>query len=105
MYLETLESGFAQEVRVNMTQMKLLATRLPDLTTPTPAPTVPKVKRRGEIPLEDVLNTAETIAEHFGGTGLQVNLSTGPVQPVSVLPPVADKTTVKREVAAHLEEF
>ncbi|KAJ7754893.1 hypothetical protein B0H16DRAFT_1458919 [Mycena metata] len=104
MYLETLESGFAQEVRVNMTQMKLLATRLPGLTTPTPAPTVPKVKRRGEIPLEDVLNTAETIAEHFGGTGLQVNLSTGPVQPVSVLPPVADKTTVKREVAAHLEE-
>jgi hypothetical protein len=105
MYLETLESGFAQEVRVNMTQMKLLATRLPGLTTPTPAPAAPKVKRRGEIPLEDVLKTAETIAEHFGGTGLQVNLSTGPVQPVSVLPPAADKTTVKREVAAHLEEF
>ncbi|KAJ7775424.1 hypothetical protein B0H16DRAFT_1756775 [Mycena metata] len=99
----TLESGFAQEVRVNMTQMKLLATRLLGLTTRIPAPTVPKVKCRGKIPLENVLTTAETIAEYFGGTGLQVNLSTGPVQPVLVLPPVTDKTKVKREVAAYLE--
>ncbi|KAJ7040086.1 hypothetical protein C8F04DRAFT_1178190 [Mycena alexandri] len=87
-----------------MTQMKLLATRIPGFTTPAPAAST-KVKRRGEIPLEDVLTTAETIAEHFGGTGLQVNLSTGPAQPVSVLPPAADKTTVKREVSAHLEGF